>query len=434
MDVDAFLDELRASADYADQIVYVREVAPRAAKYGKLDRPLAPAVGRMLAAGGIDRFYMHQAQAINAARAGRDVVTASGTASGKSLCYLVPILEMLLERPRSRAMLLFPTKALCQDQFRSFSRFVSTGELSGILAGVYDGDTPSTTRRKLRDGASVLFTNPDMLHAALMPQHGRWAEFLANLRLVVLDELHVYSGIFGANVANLLRRLRRLCVHYGADPQFLCSSATIGNPAELARRLIGREATLVDSDASGRGRRVYVFWNPPRIRKGDWRSRRSANVEAHELMARLVQRGAATITFSKAKMTAEMIHRYVSEKLMREAPGLVSKITPYRGGYRPAERREIEKRLFSGELLGVSTTAALELGIDVGGLDAAILVGYPGTVASFFQQSGRAGRRDRDCLVVLVGLDTAVNQYVMTDPDYLFARPVEQAFCLKIGS
>ncbi|HUU23797.1 MAG TPA: Zn-binding domain-containing protein, partial [Phycisphaerae bacterium] len=282
-------------------------------------------------------------------------------------------------------------------------------------------------RRKLRDKGRVVFTNPDMLHAALLPQHARWAEFLANLRILVLDELHVYSGIFGAGAANLMRRLARVCAHYGSDPRIVACSATIANPRELAEGITGRTMALIDEDGSPRGRRTYIFWNPPQVRGGNWRSRRSANVEAHELMAALIQRGVATITFSKAKMTAEMIHRYVCDRLRETAPHLVKKVTPYRGGYLAAERREIEQRLFAGELLGVSATRALELGIDVGALDACILVGYPGTLASFLQQSGRAGRRDRDAVVFLIGLDTSINQYVMSHPEYLFGRAVEEA-------
>jgi len=427
MDVDRFLDEIRSGPDYADQAAYVRRVAARDATYGATSQPLTPPQRAMLAAAGIERLYSHQARALDAVRRGEDVLIVTGTASGKSLCYLLPVLEMLGRNPDARAMMLFPTKALSQDQFRTLSRAQAAAGLGDRLAGVYDGDTPSATRRKLRDGASVLITNPDMLHAALMPQHGRWHAVLSNLELLVLDELHVYSGIFGANMANLLRRFWRLCEHYGSRPQVISCSATVGNPAELAEGLTGRPVTVIDADGSPRGRRTYVFWNPPRVRGGHWRSRRSANVEAHDLMACLVQRGMATITFSKAKMSAEMIHRYVCEKLAADAPHLVDKVTPYRGGYRPAERREIEARLFSGELLGVSATRALELGIDVGSLDAAIVVGYPGTLASFFQQSGRAGRRSDEALIFLIALDTSVNQYVMTHPEYLFGRPVEQA-------
>jgi len=439
VDVEAFLNDVRRSPDYAGQAVYVRDVEAREAAFGETAEPLSEPARALLASRGIDRLYAHQAESIDAARAGKNVLVATGTASGKSLCYVVPIIEMLQADPTSKALLLFPTKALSQDQFKNFNEVLKATGLDDVLAGVYDGDTPSPMRRKLRDGASVIFSNPDMLHAALMPQHGRWAAFLARLRILVIDELHVYNGIFGSNAANLLRRFWRVCEHYqGADkqeclsyrrgrPQVISCSATIGNPKQLGERLIGDEMTLVEQDGSPRGKRTYVFWNPPRVRGRDWRSRRSANVEAHELMAMLVQRGVPTITFSKAKMTAEMIHRYVTEKLREVAPQLARKVSPYRGGYLPEERREIESRLFSGELLGVSTTRALELGIDVGGLDASILVGYPGTLASFFQQSGRAGRQDRDALVVLIGLDTSVNQYVMTDPEYIFGRPVEQA-------
>ncbi len=407
-------------------MVYVREVAAREARYGELSAPIGSASQDALHARGIDRLYSHQAAAIEAARDGRDVLVTTGTASGKSLCYLVPIIELLESDPEARVLLLFPTKALSQDQFQGFRRALDAAGMGDVLAGVYDGDTPSPMRRRLRDHARVIFSNPDMVHAALMPQHGRWADYLSRLHLLVIDELHVYSGIFGSNAANLFRRFFRLCSNYGAAPQVIACSATIGNPIELANGVTGRDMVLIDDDGSPRGKRTYVFWNPPRIRSGDWRSRRSANVEAHELMAALVQHDVPTITFSKAKMTAEMIHRYVCDRLRQEAPHLVKKVSPYRGGYLPQERREIEKRLFSGELMGVSTTRALELGIDVGGLDASILVGYPGTLASFFQQSGRAGRQDRDALVVLVGLDTSINQYVMTNPEYLFGRPIEE--------
>lgn len=427
MDVDAFLNDIRSAAEYAGQMVYVREVPAREACFAAPAAVLPQPVQHMLESRGIERLYSHQAEAIDRIHEGRNVLIATGTASGKTLCYAVPILQMLLRDAGGKALLLFPTKALCQDQFKSFDAALHAAGLSDVFAGVYDGDTPSALRRKLRDRASVIFTNPEMLHAALMPQHARWAEFLSRLKFLVLDELHVYSGIFGSNMANVLRRFARLCRHYGSSPQVAACSATIGNPRELAERLTGEPVELIDNDGSPHGARTYVFWNPPRVRATEWRSRRSANVEAHELMAMLIRSGVPTITFSKAKMTAEMIHRYVRETLEKTAPQLTNKISAYRGGYLPQERREIERRLFSGELLGVSTTRALELGIDVGGLEASIVVGYPGTLASFFQQAGRAGRRDRDALAVLIGLDTTVNQYVMSHPAYIFGRPIEQA-------
>jgi DEAD/DEAH box helicase domain-containing protein len=425
--VEAVLAELLSDAEARRRIVHVHTDPARPGRFAQPREPLGPAAEAFLRARGIGRLYAHQARAVDAACEGRDVVVATGTASGKSLCYQLPVLATLAREPGARAMLVFPTKALCQDQFKAFGEALSAAGLGDRLAGVYDGDTPGALRRRLRDRAAAVFTNPDMLHAALMPHHARWSAFLSALRWLVLDELHTYSGIFGANAANLLRRLARLCAHYGSRPQIVACSATVANPGELFRRLTGRSAEVIDEDAAPRGRRTYLLWNPPRVRRGHWRSRRSANVEAHELMARLIERGLPTITFSKAKMTAEMIHRYVREALQRTAPHLAGKVTPYRGGYRPAERREIERRLFDGELLGVSCTRALELGIDVGGLDACILVGYPGTLAGFFQQAGRAGRRERDALVVLVGLDTSVNQYVLSHPEYLFGRAVEQA-------
>lgn len=427
MDVDSLLTELWSSPTYHGQIVHIHEIPARPAEYatdaGGLSDSTLQALGNL----GLQRLYNHQAEAIHSLLTGEDVLIVTGAASGKSLCYIAPILEMLQAEPQGRALLLFPTKALCQDQFRTFRTALEASGLQKAATGVFDGDTSPATRRSLRDRASVLFSNPDMLHASLMPQHIGWASFLSNLRYVVLDELHVYNGIFGANMANLLRRFGRLCQHYGSRPQIVACSATIGNPKELAERLTGREMTVIDRDGSPRGRRVYVLWNPPVVRHATWRSRRSANVEAHELMAQLVRRGAATITFSKAKMTAEMIHRYVCEALERTAPDLKDRVTSYRGGYLPEERREIERRLFAGELLGVSSTSALELGIDVGALDACVIVGYPGKLASFFQQSGRAGRREREALVLLIGLDTTVNQYVMSHPEYVFTRPIEQA-------
>ncbi|MHC4592248.1 MAG: DEAD/DEAH box helicase, partial [Planctomycetota bacterium] len=349
MDVEAFLNDVQSAPEYRDQIVYVREAAARKAICAEPESPLSPAVCAALESRGVQRLYSHQAEAVNHVRNGRNVLVVTGTASGKSLCYVIPTIETLLADPTARALLLFPTKALSQDQFRGFNAALSAAGMPDVLAGVYDGDTPSTMRRRLRDHGSVIFSNPDMLHAGILPQHGRWADFLAHLRLLVLDEVHVYSGIFGSNAANLFRRFWRVCAHYGADPQVVACSATIGNPKELAEGVTGREMSLVENDGSPRGRRVYVFWNPPRVRGTTWRSRRSANVEAHELMAMLIQRGVPTIAFSKAKMTAEMIHRYVCEKLQQIAPHLVTKVTPYRGGYRPAERRDIERRLFEGE-------------------------------------------------------------------------------------
>ena len=266
MNFKALLSDIQASPDYAGQVVHVRDVPARPARFADPTHPLAPAVSAMLESRGIQRLYCHQADALDRVHNGEDVLVVTGTASGKSLCYVVPIIEALIADPDATALLLFPTKALCQDQFRGFSQALDAAGLSHALAGVYDGDTPSPMRRRLRDQASVIHTNPDMLHAALMPQHARWAQFLARLKLLVIDELHVYSGIFGSNAANLFRRFLRVCRHYGSEPGIVACSATIGNPKELADQLTGREMALVDDDGSPRGKRTYVFWNPPRVR------------------------------------------------------------------------------------------------------------------------------------------------------------------------
>lgn len=426
MDFEVFLNGIRSAPAYRNQIVYTNIVEPRDAHYADTKLPLGDACLRYLESSGIERLYSHQAEAVDATRDTRDVLVVTGTASGKSLCYQLPLLEMIEKHPASRAIILHPTKALSQDQFQAFKRALGSAGMTETLVGVFDGDTPANMRRKLRDEASLILTNPDMLHAALLTNHTRWANFLRNLKFVIVDEMHTYSGLFGSNAANLFRRFERVCNHYGAHPQFIFCSATVGNPLEVSKKLTGRDAVLIDNDGSPRGRKTYIFWNPPRILQRRFRSRRSANVEAHELMAELIVARIPTITFSKAKVTAELIYRYVVETLERSAPHLARKVTPYRGGYLPEERREIERKLFSGELLGVSTTRALELGIDVGGLDASIIVGYPGTLAGFFQQTGRAGRRDRESLAILVGIDTAVNQYVMKHPEYIFGKPIER--------
>ena len=426
MDVDAFLKELRGDSGYQGQIAHVRTLPRREARCA--DPSVIPSgISDLLGDLAVENLYCHQADAIDRSLNGEDVLVATGTASGKTLCYSLPLLQTLREDPEATALLLFPTKALTQDQSRAFGGLQEATGLNGRLSGVYDGDTSPATRRKLRDHGSVIFSNPDMVHASIMPHHVRWARFLERLRYLVLDEVHVYSGMFGSNVALMLRRFRRLCDHYGSRPQMVACSATIANPGPLADQLTEREFHLIDEDGSPRGPKTFVMWNPPKVRGGQWRSRRSANVEAHELMARLIERHVPTITFSKAKMTSEMIHRYVCERLEKVSPGLAARVTPYRAGYLAESRREIEARLFSGELLGVSTTSALELGIDVGSLEACILVGYPGKLASFYQQAGRAGRKDAGSVVLLVGLDTTVNQYVMSHPEYLFDRAIEEA-------
>jgi len=426
MDVERFLAQVSHQRHYEGQIVHVERLAPREAQFGALSEPLHERVRLVLRAEGVEQLYTHQVSAIEATRRGEDVVVVTSAASGKTLCYNIPVLEELLRSNLAKAMYLFPTKALAQDQLRGLNRFkASDGELP-LQAGTYDGDTPANMRRTLRDEGNIILTNPDMLHSGILPNHSRWAHFFANLRFVVIDEVHSYRGVFGSGVADVLRRLERICRHYGCRPQYVCCSATIANPAELAERLTNRRMTVVDNDGSPRGPKQFVFWNPPYLDEGKM-ERKSPNAEAQRLMTDLIKEGTQTITFVRARVLAELIYRHCQDQLTEEAPRLRNKIRAYRGGYMAEDRREIERQLFSGELLGVTSTNALELGIDIGSLDACIIVGYPGTIASTWQQAGRAGRGEEEALAVLVGHNSPIDQYLMQHPQYFFGRSPEHA-------
>ena len=349
-----------------------------------LDRGLVEALGRA----GIERLYSHQREALKAAAASNLVIT-SGTASGKSLAFNLPVLDGIARDPKRRALYLYPTKALAQDQARKLAAL----RPPGLREAIYDGDTPREERPAIRRRNNLVLTNPDMLHVGLLPNHKSWGDFLANLGWVVVDEAHTYRGVFGSHVANVLRRLRRVARAYGAEPRFLLASATIANPVELAERLVGEPFELIDDDGAPRSGREIAMWNPPLIDKASG-TRRSALSEAAELLAELVSQGVRTICFLKSRRGIELIQRFAGEALQRRGkPELAARIAPYRGGYTPQQRREIEARLAAGELLAVVATDALELGIDIGELDAAICVTFPGTVASLRQMWGRAGRR-----------------------------------------
>jgi DEAD/DEAH box helicase domain-containing protein len=353
------------------------------------------------------------------------VAVTTSTGSGKTLCYNLPVLESLHNDPTGRALYLFPTKALAQDQIRNLTNLTQSAGLN-LVSGTYDGDTPRSARARIRKAVSILLTNPDMLHVGILPNHRMWSHFLANLRFVILDEAHAYRGVFGSHVACVLRRLRRLCRRYGSDPRFICCSATIANPWEHVATLTGLPPVVVAEDGSPHGARDFVLWNPPFVDEKK-SAHRSANVEASRLFTELVSHGLRNITFTKARRVTELILHYSREMLERQEPDLVPMVKSYRAGYLPRERREIERDLFDGKLLGVTATTALELGVDIGALDATVLVGYPGTVASTWQQAGRSGRGIRDALSVLIGLDNALDQYFMRHPEQLFGRTPENA-------
>lgn len=416
--------DFTSSPGYAGQLVHCRQLPAREAEYADLSPPLPTPLREALRRQGIQRLYRHQAEAIARVRQGHHVTVVTSTASGKTLCYNAPVLETVLTDRTARAFYVFPTKALAQDQLRKLRELELTPP---VKAATYDGDTPTPERRLAKRVAQIVLTNPDMLHVGILPNHTSWASFFCNLRYVVLDELHTYQGVFGAHTANVIRRLRRLCAHYGARPQFICCSATLSNPGEVAARLSGLETELITADTAPRAGRHFLFWNPPLLSGGG--GRRSANFEAVELFARLIRRHIRSIVFVRARVTAEIVLRYV-RNLLKDASAdgerLSDKVMSYRAGYLPEERREIERRLFAGELLGVTSTSALELGVDIGGLDAAVIVGYPGRLSSLWQQAGRAGRREGEALVVLVASNSPLDQYLMRHPEYLFERGTEQ--------
>jgi DEAD/DEAH box helicase domain-containing protein len=398
-----------------EELAHLATVAGAEPRTAPLPAELHP---KLAAALPFTELYLHQRRAWDAAAQGEHVVITTGTASGKSLAFNLPVLDAIAHEPKTRALYLYPTKALAQDQARAL------GELKApnVRAGIYDGDTPSERRWQIRKWANVILTNPDMLHLGVLPHHDRWADVLHNLRYVVVDEAHVYRGVFGSHVGNVLRRLRRLARVYGADPQFLLATATIANPVELAASLAGVNAVGVDVDAAPRAERTIALWNPELI-DAELGLRASALGEASRLMAGLVSRELRTICFAKSRKAAELIHRFTVQRVDSET---AKRLAPYRAGYTPAQRRDIERRLVEGDLLGVSATDALELGIDIGLLDCALSVGFPGTVASLRQQWGRAGRRDHG-LAVLVASEDALDQYFMREPETLLGRRVEAA-------
>ncbi len=427
----ALLDDGRADG----RLVRGASEGPTAATLVDPPADLHPDVLAALERAGIERLYSHQARALEAAWEGPLIVT-TGTASGKSLCFNLPTLEVLCRDVHARALYLYPTKALAQDQARALARF---GLGDRLRPAIYDGDTPREARTQIRRRAGIVLTNPDMLHLGILPHHESWGNFFANLAVVVIDEAHVYRGVFGSHVANVMRRLRRVAAAYGTSPRFLLASATIANPLELAERLTGLEGIgLIDEDGAPAPRRQIAIWNPP-LTDAALGARRSSLGEAAELLARLVRDGARVICFMKSRKGVELLARLVREELERDAdlPGergasgahpanLADLVVPYRAGYTPQQRRDLEGRLMRGELRAVITTDALELGIDIGELDAAVVVTFPGTVASLRQMWGRAGRRGRGLAVYIAG-DDALDQFFCRHPDEFLERPVESA-------
>ena len=467
-----YVSQLRHIPGYQSQIAHVEVLPPRAASYGQPLHPLHPALERALAARGIDHLYAHQAAALDAARSGAHIGIVTATASGKTLCYQLPALEAILAEPESRALLLFPTKALAQDQLRSLRGLLGALEGHSISAATLDGDTGRPDRERVRTSAQLILSNPDMLHRTVLQEHGRWARLLMSLRYVVIDEAHVYRGVFGTHVALVLRRLRRLCAHYGSAPQFICCSATSANPQDHLAALVGEPVQVIDGDGAPHGIRSFVFWNPPMIEgtgnkaqgsgvrgygsermerplnadprtlNPDSGRRRSTNIETSALLAHLMRGNTKTLAFTRSRKGAELVLRYTRDALERQgtprrsasadtalgtASSQPSLVAAYRAGYTPEQRRELELAFQNGNLLGLVSTNALELGVDIGGVDAVVIGGFPGSVASTWQQAGRAGRSQGSSLAVLVAQDDPLDQFYMRHPDEFFARPHEHA-------
>ncbi len=419
---DEAIERLMADPEVAPLLAAQRTLAERAPRFAPWPSEIDPRLVEALRGRGVEALFTHQASAYEHVRAGRNVTVVTPTASGKTLCYNLPVLDAVARDPSARALYLFPTKALAADQLHELQGLAEAAGI-GLKTSTYDGDTPATVRSVVRTAGQVVITNPDMLHAAILPHHTKWFKLFENLRYVVIDELHTYRGLFGSHVANVIRRLRRVCRHYGADPIFICASATIANPRELAERLIEAPVSLVDESGAPGGRRHVAIINPPLLNR-ELGLRGSSLLTAQRLAARLVRDGVQTIVFARSRTAVEVLTSYLREAIPA-APGSPSPIQGYRGGYLPNERREIEAGLRTGRVRCVVATNALELGIDIGGLDAAISVGYPGTIASTWQQMGRAGRRSGTSLSILVASSAPIDQFLAAHPDYFFDRTPE---------
>jgi DEAD/DEAH box helicase domain-containing protein len=423
-DIDRLLAELRADTAFCQRLTEWKVLPPREAVTVPFPPSVDPRLARALETRGFSSLYCHQAESLGLVAAGHNIVVVTPTSSGKTACYNLPILNELLAHPEGRALYLFPTKALSADQVDELHGLVTTLE-ADLKTFTFDGDTPADARRAIRAAGHVVVTNPDMLHSGILPHHTKWVKLFENLRFVVLDELHHYRGVFGSHLANVVRRLKRICRFYGSKPRFICCSATIANPGELAERLLEEKVRVVDRNGAPAGEKHFLLYNPPVVNQ-ELGIRRSVVKESCTVADRFLAKGCPTIVFARARLTVEVLTTYLKERMAKrhKSPDL---IRGYRGGYLPNERRAIETALRDHEVLGVVSTNALELGIDIGSLEVAVMAGYPGTIASAWQQAGRAGRRQGRSVAILVASSTPLDQYLVSHPDYFFGRPPEGA-------
>jgi DEAD/DEAH box helicase domain-containing protein len=417
------LQDLKVSESVKKNIVHWHTIEEKEAQTEGMPEDLSGILKSALDRRGISRLYTHQRSSYEQIMKGQSIVAVTPTASGKTLCYNLPVLQSIIDDPNARALYMFPTKALAQDQKSEINELIQEAELS-INSYTYDGDTPSNIRQKVRRAGHIVITNPDMLHSAILPHHTKWVSLFENLKYVVIDELHIYRGVFGSHVANVIRRLKRICRYYGSDPVFICTSATIANPLELAEGLTEKDMVLIDNNGAPSGRKHFLFYNPPVVNI-PLNVRRSATLETRKLAGEFLRNKIQTIVFARSRVRVEILLTYLQE-LVKHKLGPKA-IRGYRGGYLPTERREIEKGLRSGEIYGVVSTNALELGVDIGQLQVCIMNGYPGTIASAWQQAGRAGRRHGESVVIMVASSSPLDQYVIQNPDYFFNRSPETA-------
>jgi len=422
MTLEQILSAIREQPATARHITAWHEVPARPGRFVPMPATVNPRLATALRRAGMESLYSHQGEAFEVARSGRHLVVVTPTASGKTLCYNLPVLNTLLDAPEARALYLFPTKALSMDQVDELQTLVRALN-ADIRAYTYDGDTPGAARRAIRTAGHIVVTNPDMLHAAILPHHTKWLRLFENLRYLVIDELHTYRGLFGSHVANVLRRLRRICRFYGSQPQVICCSATIGNPKELAERLLEDDVAVIDESGAPSGPKVFAFYNPPVINR-ELGIRRDAILEAERLAGEFIRNRVPLIAFARSRRTAELLTTaFKTTAVLHQIPP--ERIAGYRAGYLPSERRAIEQGLRNGDVLAVASTNALELGIDIGRLQAAVLVGYPGTVASTWQQAGRAGRTQDLAAAILVATSDPLDQYIVRHPEYFFGQSPE---------
>jgi DEAD/DEAH box helicase domain-containing protein len=417
------LADLKINDSFKENIVTWKTLEAKEAQTVSLPDNLHTALRDSLASKGIEKLYTHQKTAYENILAGNSVVAVTPTASGKTLCYNLPVLQSILSNPNARALYMFPTKALAQDQKSEINEIIQAAGID-INSYTYDGDTPANIRQKVRKAGHVVITNPDMLHSAILPHHTKWVSLFENLKFVVIDELHTYRGVFGSHVANVIRRLKRICRYYGSNPVFICTSATIANPLELAENLTEEKMVLIDNNGAPSGNKHFLFYNPPIVNK-PLNIRRSATLEVRKIAGELLKNKIQTIVFARSRVRVEIILTYLQE-LVKNQLGPKS-IMGYRGGYLPTERRKIEKGLRSGDIYGVVSTNALELGVDIGQLQVCIMTGYPGTISSAWQQAGRAGRRHGEALVIMVASSSPLDQYIIQNPEYFFNKSPETA-------